>query len=176
MSTRAGSRKPKRRWRGASKRGWDAARAAERVLWEVAIFAGGVEAPLGAQCPLGERSCDEDQHDAGDLRCASEAIAVEPGIVDSDPERSDPEQLDRADVVERIHQRKRGSCGESGTGKRQRHPPEGLGHISPERTPQLEHADRLRDEARPRGDVAIRIGTALMTRIAPPRLLTSGKQ
>ena len=104
-----------------------------------------------------EQGEHEQQHDAGDLRRAGQAVAVEPGIVDGDGERPHAEELDRADVVQRFHQHERDARGERRPRQWQSHLPERLHGVSPQRPAHFQHAHRLRDEARSRGDVDIRI-------------------
>ena len=105
-----------------------AARAAERLFRQVAIFAGGVvEAALGPQRALEQQQRKhEQQHDAGDLRRAGEVVAVEPSVVDGDRQGSHAEKFDRADIVQRLHQRERDACGERRARQRQGDLPEGL--------------------------------------------------
>ena len=65
-------------------------------------------APVAASAPLERDERDDDrEHEAGDLRRAGEAAAVEPGGVDRDGERPDAEIFARADVVQRLQQRQR---------------------------------------------------------------------
>ncbi len=72
-----------------------------------------VKAALGPERPLGEEErCDEQQHDAGELGGAGKAVAVEPGIVDGDRQGPYSEELDGADIVQRLHERKRHARGE----------------------------------------------------------------
>ncbi len=144
---------------GAGERRQQAARAAERLFRQVAIFAGRVmEAALGPERPLEQQQrSHEQQHDAGDLRRAGQIVAVEPGVVDGDRQGPHAEELDRADIVQRLHQRQRDAGRQRRPGQRQGDLPEGLRRRAPERAAYLEHAYRLRDEARPRGDVDVRI-------------------
>ena len=133
--------------------------AAKRLLGQVAVVSGGVmEAAARPKRALdGSSAKTKSEHDAGDLRRAGEAVAVEPGVVDGDGERAHAEELDRADVVQRLHQRERHACGKRGPRQRQRHLPERRRRAPAERAAHLEHADRLREEARPRGDVDVRV-------------------
>jgi hypothetical protein len=86
----------------------------KRVFGQVPVFAGRVvKAALGPERPLGEEErCDEQQHDAGELGGAGKAVAVEPSIVDGDRQGPHSEELDGADIVQRLHERKRHARGE----------------------------------------------------------------
>ena len=91
--------------------------------------------------------------------CAAPAktVAVEPGVVDGDGEGAHAEEFHRADVVQSFHQRERHARGKRGSRQRQRHLEEGCRGAPAERAAHLEHADRLGEKARPRGDVDIRV-------------------
>ena len=156
---RGGQREAEHYWHSAGDHREQAARGAKPVLWQVAIFAGGVmEAPLASEAALAEQQGgDEQQHDAGDLGGAGQAIAVEPGIVDGDGQGLNAEELDRPDIVQSFHHRESDARRERRPRQRKRHLPERLGWTSPERPAYLEHTYRLGEEARPRGDVDVRV-------------------
>ena len=143
----------------AGKRRERAARTLKPFFRQAAVFVGGmVETARASQRQLeNEQREDEEQHDASDLRRAREIVAVEPGIVDGDRERSYPEELHGADVIQRLHERKRDAGGERGPGQRQGNLPKSLGRVAPERPAHFQDADRLGDEARSGGDIHIRI-------------------
>ena len=144
---------------GAGEEGKRASRTVKRILREMPIAAGGVvKAPACPHRPLDAQHREhEGEHDAGDLRGAGKAVAVEPGVVDGDGERLHPEEFHRADVVQRLHQRQRDAGGERRPRQRQRHFPKGRRRGAAKGAAHLEHADRLGKEARPRGDVDVRI-------------------
>ena len=77
---------------------------------------------LPLQAALAEQQGgDEREHDAGDLRRAGQAVAVEPGVVDGDGQGAHAEELDRADVVQSFHQRERDARRERRPRQRKRH-------------------------------------------------------
>ena len=125
----------------------------------MAIPTGGVVvAPIGPHGALDHQNGeDEGEHDAGDLRRARQTVAIEPGVVDGDGEGAHAEEFHRADVVQGFHQRERHACGKRWSRQRQRHLQEGCRGAPAERAAHLEHADRLGEEARPRGDVDVRV-------------------
>src|SRR5262249_28777937 len=117
-----------------------------------------METALRPECSLDQQQGEnEEQHDAGDLRGAGKAVAVEPGVIDRDGYGPYAEEFDRADIVQRLHQRQRNTGGKRWPGERQSDLPEGLGSGSAQSAAYFEHADRLGDEARARGEVDVGI-------------------
>ena len=71
-----------------------------------------VIAAIRAHRPLDhEHHEHESKHDAGDLRSISQAVAIEPGVVNDDSERTYAEEFYRAKIAQRLHQGERNASG-----------------------------------------------------------------
>jgi len=117
-----------------------------------------VIAAIRAHRPLDhEHHEHESKHDAGDLRSISQAVAVEPGVVNDDSERTYAEEFYRAKIAQRLHQGERNASGKRWPRERQGNLSEGCYGGPAERAAHFDHAHRLHKEARPRGDVDVRM-------------------
>lgn len=89
----------------ASERGQESRRALQPILRKMSLASGRVViAAIRAHRLLDHEHREHDgKHDAGDLRSTGQAIAVEPGVVNGDSERTYAEEFYRANVAQRLH-------------------------------------------------------------------------
>ena len=101
---------------------------------------------------------ERDRHEQhGELHRRVAVERVEPDAVDRVRERPHPEQVDRAEVGERLHQRERDAAEDRRPRERQAHAQDRPAAREPEPARGLEQRARLAEERRPRQQVDVRV-------------------
>ena len=120
-TTKAGSTKPKRIGSAQASVARKSRCALQPVLRKMSVASGCVViAAIRAHRSLDhEHHEHESKHDAGDLRSISQAVAVEPGVVNDDSERTYAEEFYRAKIAQRLHQGERNASGKRWPRERQ---------------------------------------------------------